>query len=684
MEKTLLELLRKIAGEIYSEEQTAFSEKVYTELASLKLDDKSLAVGYLIKADIKNPVIKKLITDNFGAVATGKLELLERISNVNFPESSKLVSDLRKLFIKLTDDITVIIIKLAERLCTIRSLEGNTDEQKRKIAGECLYLYSPIAHRLGIRRIYTDMEDLSFKILFPEDFRRLSRLIEKKRVDYERKLAVMGNELKKAAAGQGIEFKLQSRVKRLYSIFRKIKSKNIDIDEIFDLLALRVITNSPENCYQVLGAVHSNWIPIEGRFRDWITFPKPNGYRSIQTTVLTRGGDKYEIQIRTEEMHHEAEYGTSAHWAYKEGVSSYDTGIMQLKEFLENDEYFDNPYELLDKLKNEIKSDYIHVLTPKGDIKPLPVNSTPVDYAFTIHTDLGYQVTGARVNGKFVKVNTVLKSGDVIDIVSNKNSKPSRDWLNFVATSRARSKILRWFKNNERIQLIADGRQSYEIVKKRYKRELAGKADELSLRRYCEKAGYAAVEDFYYAISTGGVKPSRNLLAKIYPEAFQKDKKKAAAGQGAAISHKLEPQIRVEGLQDIETILAKCCNPIKGEEIVAYITSKSKLKIHRGDCPLITKQALPQENLKKAEWVMKDSLQNVRIRLAGENYPKMLRELADVAEQLKIGLFSTEQTATKSKSAVVTAEIRISDISQLDKLRLKLVKSGNIESMKVL
>lgn len=637
-----------------------------------------------MKADLQNPKVKKLISEQFGNEVVDMLELLNRISNVNFPESSKLVSDLRKLFIKLTDDIIVIIIKLAERLCTIRTLEGKSDEQKRKIAGECLYLYSPIAHRLGIRRVYTDMEDLAFKILFPDEFKRLMKLVDKKRTDYERKLVLMSNELKTAISKQGIEFKLQSRVKRLYSIFRKIKSKKIDIDEIFDLLALRVITNTPESCYQILGTVHSNWLPIEGRFRDWITFPKPNGYRSIQTTILTRGGEKYEIQIRTEEMHQEAEYGASAHWAYKEGISSYETGIMQLKEFLENDEYFDNPYELLDKLKSEMKSDYIHVLTPKGDIKPLPVNSTPVDYAFTIHTDLGYQVTGARVNGKFVKVNTVLKSGDVIDIVSNKNSKPSRDWLNFVATSRARSKVLRWFKNNERLQLIADGRRNYDLVKKRYKKELAGKADDLAFRKYCDKSGYNTTDDFYYAIATGGVKPSRNLLAKIYPEAFQKEKKKTADKSAGAINRKLEPQIRVEGLQNIETILSKCCNPIKGEDIVAYITSKSKLKIHRADCSLIKKQAIQQENLKKADWVMKDSMQNVRIRLYGENYSKMLRELADTTEALKIGLYSTEQTPSRSKSIVVSSEIRISNVSQLDKLRLKLMKSGNIESMKVL
>ncbi len=681
--ETQSELLETIGSRIYSPETADYSRQVCDVLKTLKLGGPSLAVGYLLQADIKDNAVRKLIGDSFGAGVVSQLELLARIGSVNVPESKEQISGLRKLFINLTDDLLIIIIKLAERLIALKHKDSNNDKDVKRIAEECLYLYSPIAHRLGIRKIYTGMEDIAFKSLFPDDFRKLSKSVEKKRTEYERKLAVISNDLKTILAKNNITFRLQSRVKRLYSIFRKLKARELEIDDIFDLLALRVITNSPESCYLTLGVVHSNWIPIDGRFRDWITFPKPNGYRSIQTTVLTRSGDKFEIQIRTEDMHQEAEYGSSAHWAYKEGISSYETGIMQLKEFLENDEYFDNPHELLEKLKSEMKTEHIHVLTPKGDIRALPVGSTPVDYAFSIHTDLGYQITGARVNGKFVKLTTTLKSGDVIDIISNKNAKPSRDWLNFVVTSRARSKIMRWFKNNERVQFINDGKQSFEILKKRYKKELAGKADDLLFRRYVEKIGFASADDFFFSMATGGVKPSRNLLAKIYPDAFQKPKKTASKAS-VTTDRKLEPQIKVEGMHNIETKLAKCCNPIKGEDIVAYVTRKTGIKIHRTDCNYLKSQSIQPDNLKNAEWAMKDSVQIVKIRLFGESYSKMIRELADVTDTLKIDLISTGQVSSKSKNAIIQAEIKISDISQLDKLRLKLTKTGVVDSMKAL
>ena len=454
-------IVEKYRFEYYSAEEEKFAAGLRFKIEGLGLNEEAALIAYLMKADIKNENIKKYIIEKFGTKIHEKLELFHRISNINFPETRKQIENLRKLFVELTDDLNLIFIKLAERLITLKHFEENEHPDLMKISEECLYLYSPIAHRLGIRKIYTDMDDISFKILFPEDFRKLNRIIEKRRKKLEDKLDNMSRRITEILKKNGIEAKIQKRVKRLYSIFLKLKNKGVSVDDVFDLMALRVITDSVEKCYLTLGLVHRNWISIEGRFRDWVTFPKPNGYRSIQTTIVTRNGDRFEVQIRTDEMHREAEYGSAAHWAYKEGLTA-DSWVLRLKEFLENDEYFDNPYELLDQMKAEMKRDYIHILTPRGDIRTLPKDSTAVDFAYAIHTEVGNKTTGAKVNGKLVKLKTKLKSGDVVEVITNNNAKPSRDWLEFVKTSRARSKILVFVKKNEEAQLIQDGKRAFE------------------------------------------------------------------------------------------------------------------------------------------------------------------------------------------------------------------------------
>ncbi len=683
MASVLLEKLNKIGKKIYNDNELLFAGKLFYEINRLNLDDISMTTGYFLNADLKNNDVRALITDNFGDRITKNVELLKRISNVNFPESSKQITDLRKLFIKLTDDISIIFIKLAERLTALKFYE-NDREKINQLSEECLYLYSPIAHRLGIRRIYTEMEDISFKYLFPEDYRKLKKTVEKRRPDLEKKLITMGATLKKTLEKYNISFRLQHRVKRLYSIYRKLKNKENTLDEIYDLMAMRVITDSESNCYLTLGVVHNNWIPIAGRFRDWITYPKQNGYRSIQTTVLSRKGEKYEIQIRTEEMHQQAEYGQAAHWAYKEGISARDAGINQLREFLENDEYFENPHELLEKLKSEMKSDVIHVLTPKGDIKTLPVGSTPVDYAFSIHTDLGYKVTGARVNGRVVKLKTELKSGDVVDVITQNNAVPSRDWLSFVKTSRSRSKILRWFKNNERMQLISDGKRSFEELKRRYKKYMRGQSEDAAFRDNLQKMGYQSSEDLYFALATKGLKPSKNLLSRLFPDAFVKDHAKKDSAGDRSRSSKLEPRIKVEGLANIDTKFAKCCNPIKGEPIVAYVTRKAGIKIHRKDCPYIKSGSFYSENFKKAEWISKDSVQSVHIKIIGDNYAKILKTLVDESSEHSINIISTEYIKHRSKHSGLYAEVEVKDIAQLDKLLSKIRSQRFIEMAKVL
>ena len=683
--REIKEKLDAIGAEIYNADELRFANEVYSEIVRFNPYDRALTLSFLVKANIDKPEIRKKIENEFDSGIIRDLELLDRISKVSFPETTRQIMNLREMFIKLTDDIILIFIKLAERLVALKESEKQGGPATVSLSEECLYLYSPIAHRLGISRIYQQMEDISFKHLYPDEFKRLNKAIEKKREQLERKLTMMSATLKDTLGKSNIECKIYSRVKRLYSIYRKIERQGVKLDEIYDLMALRVITTSPENCYLTLGVVHRNWIPIEKRFRDWITFPKANGYRSIQTTINSRNGDKYEIQIRTEEMHREAEYGSAAHWAYKEGVQGLDKDqwLNRLKEFLENDEYFENPHELYELLKSEMKSDYIHVLTPKGDIRSMPEGSTPIDFAFSVHTDLGYKVTGARINGKFAKLTSELKSGDVVDIISNKNGTPSRDWLDIVKTTRARSKILRWFKKHEREILESEGRKKWDKLKKRYAKRIEGFEDEKKLKSNLGKMGISTYEDLYFNIANNDLKPSLSLLKKLFPAAFKKEVEEQKKQFITRHSDRRSPKIEVEGLKGIETSLAKCCHPIKGEPIIAYVTKRSEIKIHRQTCNFIKGANIDTSNIKSAKWLETESIQSAQVKIYGYDYNKIFEILADEASDKKVSITATRRVPALDGYAGLYAELEVKDIAQLRGFITKVLSYKEIENVKL-
>lgn len=676
------ESLDLFAGRVLRNFDIERAQAVADEVKLLKLGEQAIATAYFMGADIIDPNVKKAVAENFGTKVLNNIELLQRIGKVQFPETTKKIATLRQHFIEITDDIEIIFIKLAERLSNLKFADKAGSDDILKLSEEALYLYSPIAQQLGIRKFYTEMEDIAFRNLFPDDFNYLNKMIEAKRNVFNAKLNAMRHDLSKVLTKYSISAKYQARVKRPYSIYRKLKKQRIPLDKIYDLLALRVITDSIEHCYLTLGAVHSNWIPIDGRFRDWISFPKANGYRSIQTTVVTRNGDKFEIQIRTDEMHQEAEYGSSAHWAYKQGSqANKQNWIVRLREFLENEEYFDNPYEVFDKLKSEMKRDYINVLTPKGEIFSLPEGSTPLDYSFAVHTDLGYRTTGARVNGKFVRLNTELKSGDVIDIISSKSATPSRDWLKIVKTNRARSKILRWFKKNEQEIFVAEGKATWEKLKSKYQKKLKGFDEEQKFKNGIYRLGYKSPEEFYYSIANGSAKCSLFTLKKIYPDAFRK-KDDADKKHRHTHSDDSQPRIKVENMIGIQTVLAKCCNPIKGEPIIAYITKKSELKIHSANCQYLKTQTLDENNFKKAEWASGESYQVAKLRIFGESYSSLLSAVVDEADECKLRIMNTSLITNKAITTGLLLEVEVNDVNQLTKFTNRLKNYKTVESVK--
>ncbi len=636
----------------------------------------------LIYADIDNHEIKQSIIDKFGEETGKKLELLKRISSISFPDTKKQILQLRKQFIGLVSDLNLIFIVLSERLIALKESIDNESSDLLKIAEECLYLYSPIAHRLGIRKIYTEMDDLSFQYLYPKEFKKLDNSIEKHRENLNSKLEDMKNNLNITLAKHSIEGKIQFRVKRLYSIYLKLINQNISIEDVYDLMALRVILKDVDSCYLALGAVHRNWIPIEKRFRDWITFPKANGYRSIQTTVVTRSGDRFEIQIRTDDMHREAEYGSAAHWAYKEGISA-DTWILRLKEFLENDEYFQNPYELQELMKSDLKTDNIHVLTPKGDVKSLKLGSTAIDFAYGIHTDIGEKLVGVKINGKLAKLKTPLNSGDVVEVITNPNATPSRDWLDLCQTSKARSKILLWIKKNEQAQILEDGKRLWERFKKRYKNKLEGHAEDAKFKTNLIKVGFKNMDDFYSAVAIKSLKLTQTLLRKLYPDAFAKSNDFGLQKSTNQALLNRAPKIKVEDKVGIITKLAKCCNPIKGEAIIAYVTSKSDIKIHAQRCKHYKLGEMDPERIKPAEWELTASLQQAVVNLFGENYFLMQKALTDVSSAMGVAINSMQRKDINDYMFGMKVSIEVKDLSQLNQFVNKLQSSADIESVDV-
>jgi GTP pyrophosphokinase len=671
----------KKAETILTPREFEFSQALLEELYAINLDDNSVALACLCSINDLNDEKKKLISDTFSPEALKSLELFKRIGGISMPRGDKRIQTLRKIFIELSEDLKIIILKLYERLIQLRFAFNEKSEHLEALADECLNLYSPIAHRLGIRQIYNQMEDISFKALYPEDFHKIHKAIEKKKEVLQSKLKYMSDLLKEQMKNYKIDCDIQFRLKRPYSIYKKLINQNIELDQIYDLMALRVITDKVENCYLALGIVHRNWIPIEKRFRDWVTFPKPNGYRSIQTTVITKVGDKFEIQIRTKDMHREAEYGSAAHWAYKEKVNTDEDWISRLKEFLENDEYFNNPEALEDLLKSEAKRNFIHILTPKGEVKTIPEGSTVLDFAFTVHTEVFFHCTGARINNKFAKLKTELKTGDIVEILTNKNAKPSRDWLSAIKSHGAKSKLVQWLKKNESDQLEFEGKRIWDRYKKLNKHKLIDIDEESAFKHNLIKTGYKSQEDFFAALGSNSLRPSSTLLRKLFPNAFvKKEQNKETKEKSKNTAEDI--QVIVEGLSNIETKLAKCCNPIKGEPIVAYITQKTGIKVHSVNCPYFLAGNLDEERLKPATWADDAKLQTVKMRILGADYAQMLSSAIEFAQSLKIQVLSTEMINYGAEMQCLDMSVLVKDIDHYQALVKKLKTRNFIKSVK--
>jgi GTP pyrophosphokinase len=559
------------------------------------------------------------------------------------------------------------MIKLADRLHNMRTLDYLPAEKSRKVAQETLDIYAPLAHRLGMAKVKAELEDLALRSLQPEDYVDLQRRVAKRRLEREadinHAIAILGQKL----AEVGIESQIRGRPKHFFSIWKKMHDQGREFDEIYDLTAVRVITASVRDCYGALGVVHSLWKPVPGRFKDFIAMPKVNMYQSLHTTVIGPKGDPVEIQIRTWDMHRIAEEGIAAHWLYKEkksGKDKVDDSLLWLRQLLENQQDTNDPAEFLDSVRIDLFPDEVYVFTPKGDVKALPEGSTPIDFAYGVHTKVGEHCVGAKVNGKLVPLRYTLRQGDIVEIVTSPNQHPSRDWLKIVKSSRARSKINQWLKVEERARSIELGRELFDREAKKYRLNPATLLGGDEMARAAADLGYPTPDDVLAAIGYGKASVHQ-LLNKLAPGATLDTVERAKPAAGTRPTP--DQGVRIRGVEDLLVRFARCCNPLPGDQIVGFITRGRGLTVHARDCLTVAKSVLDRERLIDVEWDVEEPAKRpVRIAVyIGNDRPGLLSEITGAISSRNGNITKAEVTVTDDRRGINHFVVEVADLRQL-------------------
>jgi GTP diphosphokinase / guanosine-3',5'-bis(diphosphate) 3'-diphosphatase len=657
-------------------------------LAELSLDPICVATGLLHDIVEDTDTTVEDIEEYFGPEIAHLVDGLTKISKLDHASTEERQAlNMRKMLLAMVDDVRVVLVKLADRLHNMRTLEYLPGDKRRRIAQETLDVYAPIAHRLGMARVRGELEDLAFKYLEPEEYQKLKELVESRRLRLEAFLDEVKQRILDMMVTSGIEIVyIEGRIKRLFSIYQKLRRQHINIDQVYDLVAIRIITESVKDCYAALGVIHTAWRPIPGRFKDWIAIPRENFYQSLHTSVVGDLGQSFEVQIRTREMQSIAEEGIAAHWKYKEGRrgthTEEDEAFVWLKRLVEWQQEAKDSREFLDSLKLDLYPKEVYSFTPKGKVIELPRGATPVDFAFAIHTQVGLTCTGAKVNNRIVPLKYQLRNGDVVEIMTSASAHPSRDWMNFVTTSRARSKIRHHLAESERVTAIEIGKKLFEKEADRFRLNAKKILSNGDLDRIATDYGVARADDLLAAIGYGKVLP-RNVMAKLLPPdrvAELEQEKRPTLKQVVKRALGLQDRIVVKGIDDVLVYRARCCNPIRGEEIVGYITRGKGVAVHSNRCPNMPGLLVNPERLIEVEWMKSDaqhaSAYPVTMRLLTEDRPGMV---ADVTQAIAgVGTNIRDIRASLDEEGrgqlVVTAEIF--DLKHLEKMTgaLKSVK----------
>ncbi len=669
-------------------------------LATIELDENTICAALLHDVVEDTDKTHQDIIQEFGQEIADMVEGVTKLGKLQqyTTVQEQQVEDYRKMFLAMGKDIRVILIKLADRLHNMRTLKFLTRDRQIANARETMDLYAPLANRLGLYSIKWELEDLSFKYLYPEEYREIVEGIDKKRderlVFIENIMDKIRIELKK----QHIVAEVTGRAKHLYSIYRKMKRDNKTLEQIYDLFALRILVNSVKDCYAALGIVHELYNPMPGRFKDYISVPKSNMYQSLHTTLIGPKGTPFEVQIRTWDMHRVAEYGIAAHWAYKEAskvkkanVTVEEDKLAWLRESLEWQKDMQDPEEFLNTLKTELFEDEVYVFTPKGDIKVLPKGATPIDFAYSIHEQIGHKMTGCKINSKMVPIITKLKNGDIVGIITSDNTKgPSRDWLKYVKTSTAKNRINQWFKKAERDENIVKGK---DLLEKEIKR-IGMSQTELYKQEYVNAAllryKYNNVDDMYAAVGFGAITPSK-IISKMLEE-YRKEHKDLDIEekiQELSKAKKINKNVSdtgviVKGIDNCLVKLSKCCNPVPGDDIIGYITKGRGVSIHRADC-INVKDLLQEENrMIDVEWYNqnKQTTYTVDIEIYANDRDGLLADIIKELTALKTKLIGVSARANKEKIAITDITIEVENIEELNKVLKALRKVDSVYEVK--
>jgi GTP pyrophosphokinase len=650
-------------------------------LADLNFDQTCVAVGLLHDVLEDTLTTRDVLQAEFGGEITELVDGVTKIGRHEYVRRDEAQAEtFRKMILASAKDIRVILVKLADRLHNMQTLQHLSPESRRRISRETLEIYAPIAHRLGMARVKGDLEDLAFYHLWPHQFAELHTKITEKVTVGQEATERIRQRLTASLETAGIDAEISFRVKRYYSIYEKLRRQGIDISQLYDYLAFRIVTASPKDTYAALGVVHQGWRPIPGRFKDYIAMPKPNLYQSLHTTVVAEKGQPFEVQIRTREMDLVAEEGIAAHWRYKEGKveprQPSDPNILWLRQLLEWQQEVQDPRTFLTTLKVDLYPDEVYVFTPKGQVFSFPRGATPLDFAYRVHTDLGHHCAGARVNGKLVPLRTGLSNGDMVEILTNPARNPSRDWLNFVTTSRAKSKIRQWINTQQKQRATEIGRRLFEKELKKYGLSLKKTVDSRELSEYLQTEGLAKIDDVYSRIGFGKSEPRAVLSRVVGDERLAEPAKEPGRLQQAVAKvSSILPfggatgPIMVKGHGDLLAYLAKCCNPLPGEDIVGYVTRGRGVSVHSQDCPNVKNLLYNPEREIEVQWDrQKDDVYQVSLMIETEDRQGMLARLTETITKAGSNITQIEALTHETGRASIGVVCQLRNRKHLDKL----------------
>jgi len=646
-------------------------------LAEMKLDTTAIAAGLLHDSVEDTTVTTEEIKAEFGEQIAHIVEGVTKISKIDFASREEAQAEnVRKMMLAMVDDIRVVLIKLADRLHNMRTLQHLSPERQLKIAKETLEIYAPLAHRLGMGKVRGELEDLSFPYVDPVGYKMVCEQVEAVRKDGERALAQMADTIRQKLQEANINVvRVDSRIKRMYSIYQKMQKQKITVDQMYDLMALRIITDSVNDCYAVLGIIHNAWRPVPGRIKDFIAMPRPNLYQSLHTTVIAEDGRPFEVQIRTEEMHKMAEEGIAAHWKYKDGpISARDEQrLAWLRQVVEWQREMADPSEFLSTLKIDLYPEEVYTFTPKGKVVILPRDATPIDFAYTVHTEVGHTCVGAKVNGRIVPLRSKLRSGDIVEIMTQVGHNPSRDWLGIVKSSRARQKIKHWLNIHQRERAIEIGRKLIEKEARKYRIALKDIKDPELLKASAEY-GVNKVDDLMAGIGYGKYS-ARSVLAKVSPGS---NLQPGEEHQGVASAVKRafgsdSSALTVLGTDDLLVYRARCCNPIRGEEIVGYVTRGKGVAVHSKTCSNVQNLMYEPERRLAVEWSHKEpriagaQAYPVKLVVSSDDRPGMITQISAVISGEDANIRNIE-AKTGGPVAIIDIIFETRDVNHLNRI----------------